>query len=422
MFNKISQLLLFFFIILIFSSAMAQSAEIKKDEIIAVVNDRVILRSDVEEEIKKIETTVLVKDFADLTEREILDKILEKMILDNLLIQATERFGINISDIAVENSLKQIAQKESVSLTQLRNNIINSGKNYQEYVEELRTKIAVDELFRTQFYSRIRVSDDEIENFLKNEKLPGTVESEYDISELVILDESKTTDKFKIDELFSDLTTLDFEEVKNKYTNFNIEINHHGKTKENELPDIFVRALKGLNANSYTKVIESGIGYHILKLNNLESGGQIFVNEYKVYHILLRPDVMTAEKEIQEKLFKLRDEIKGLDEFINFAKRYSEDKASGVKGGDLGWVRVSSLVKEFSDVMMKTPVKKISDPFKSRFGWHILYLENIRSIDDTDTRMKKNAAHQIRIIKAQREREDWIAKLREQAYIEIKDF
>ena len=422
MFNKISQLLLFFFIILIFSSAMAQSAEIKKDEIIAVVNDRVILRSDVEEEIKKIETTVLVKDFADLTEREILDKILEKMILDNLLIQATERFGINISDIAVENSLKQIAQKESVSLTQLRNNIINSGKNYPEYVEELRTKIAVDELFRTQFYSRIRVSDDEIENFLKNEKLPGTVESEYDISELVILDESKTTDKFKIDELFSDLTTLEFEEVKNKYTNFNIEINHHGKTKENELPDIFVRALKGLNANSYTKVIESGIGYHILKLNNLESGGQIFVNEYKVYHILLRPDVMTAEKEIQEKLFKLRDEIKGLDEFINFAKRYSEDKASGVKGGDLGWVRVSSLVKEFSDVMMKTPVKKISDPFKSRFGWHILYLENIRSIDDTDTRMKKNAAHQIRIIKAQREREDWIAKLREQAYIEIKDF
>ena len=401
---------------------MAQSAEIKKDEIIAVVNDRVILRSDVEEEIKKIETTVLVKDFADLTEREILDKILEKMILDNLLIQATERFGINISDIAVENSLKQIAQKESVSLTQLRNNIINSGKNYPEYVEELRTKIAVDELFRTQFYSRIRVSDDEIENFLKNEKLPGTVESEYDISELVILDESKTTDKFKIDELFSDLTTLDFEEVKNKYTNFNIKINHHGKTKENELPDIFVRALKGLNANSYTKVIESGIGYHILKLNNLESGGQVFVNEYKVYHILLRPDVMTAEKEIQEKLFKLRDEIKGLDEFINFAKRYSEDKASGVKGGDLGWVRVSSLVKEFSDVMMKTPVKKISDPFKSRFGWHILYLENIRSIDDTDTRMKKNAAHQIRIIKAQREREDWIAKLREQAYIEIKDF
>ncbi len=422
MFNKISQLLLFFFIILIFSSAMAQSAEIKKDEIIAVVNDRVILRSDVEEEIKKIETTVLVKDFADLTEREILDKILEKMILDNLLIQATERFGINISDIAVENSLKQIAQKESVSLTQLRNNIINSGKNYPEYVEELRTKIAVDELFRTQFYSRIRVSDDEIENFLKNEKLPGTVESEYDISELVILDESKTTDKFKIDELFSDLTTLDFEEVKNKYTNFNIKINHHGKTKENELPDIFVRALKGLNANSYTKVIESGIGYHILKLNNLESGGQVFVNEYKVYHILLRPDVMTAEKEIQEKLFKLRDEIKGLDEFINFAKRYSEDKASGVKGGDLGWVRVSSLVKEFSDVMMKTPVKKISDPFKSRFGWHILYLENIRSIDDTDTRIKKNAAHQIRIIKAQREREDWIAKLREQAYIEIKDF
>ncbi|MEC7832165.1 MAG: peptidylprolyl isomerase [Pseudomonadota bacterium] len=420
--KRIYQKLLLFVFMIIMTTTFTHSSEVKKDEIIAVVNDQVILRSDVDEEIKKIEQSVLVKEFANLTEREILDKILEKMILDNLLIQATKRFGINISDIAVENALKQIAEKENVSLNQLRTNIINSGKNYQQYVEDLRTKIAVDELFRTQFYSRIRVSNDEIENFLKNEKLPGTAESEYDISELVILDESKSLDKFDIDKLSSDINTFGFEEAKNKYKNFNIEIKHHGKTKESGLPDIFVKALKGINTNSYTKVIESGIGYHILKLNNKEGAGQVFINEYKVYHILLTPDVMTTEKEIQEKLFELRNEIKSLDEFINFAKRYSEDKASGVKGGDLGWVRVNSLVKEFSDVMMKTPVKKISDPFKSRFGWHILYLENIRSIDDTDARMKKNAAHQIRIIKAQREREDWVAKLREQAYIEIKDF
>ncbi|MED5429812.1 MAG: SurA N-terminal domain-containing protein, partial [Pseudomonadota bacterium] len=188
--KRIYQKLLLFVFMIIMTTTFTHSSEVKKDEIIAVVNDQVILRSDVDEEIKKIEQSVLVKEFANLTEREILDKILKKMILDNLLIQATKRFGINISDIAVEDALKQIAEKENVSLNQLRTNIINSGKNYQQYVEDLRAKIAVDELFRTQFYSRIRVSNDEIENFLKNEKLPGTAESEYDISELVILDES----------------------------------------------------------------------------------------------------------------------------------------------------------------------------------------------------------------------------------------
>ena len=420
MFYKLTKLLLTLSLLIFVGNIY--SAEIKKDEIIAVVNDRVILRSDVNQEIKKIEKTVFVKEFANLSDREILDKLLEKMIMDSLLVQATERYGINISDIAVENALKQIAQRENVSISQLRTNIINSGKNYQEYVEQIRTKIAVEELFRTQFYSRIRVSNDEIENFLKNEKARGVVETEYDISEFVVIDESKTIDKFNIDKMYTDLSTLGFEKTKSKYIDFKTEINHHGKTKETSLPDIFVSALRNLGADSYTRIIESARGYHILRLNNVTNGGQVFVNEYKVYHILLQPDVMTTENEIKEKLFKLRNEIKDIDGFINYAKRYSSDKASGIKGGDLGWVRVSGLVKEFSEVMMKTPVKKISDPFKSRFGWHILYLENIRSVDDTYTIMKKNAEHQIRINKAQREREDWVGKLREQAYIEIKDF
>ena len=141
MFYKLTKLLLTFSLLI--SASTLYSAEIKKDEIIAVVNDRVILRSDVNQEIKKIEKTVFVKEFANLSDREILDKLLEKMIMDSLLVQATERYGINISDIAVENALKQIAQRENVSISQLRTNIINSGKNYQEYVEQIRTKLSL---------------------------------------------------------------------------------------------------------------------------------------------------------------------------------------------------------------------------------------------------------------------------------------
>ena len=142
------------------------------------------------------------------------------------------------------------------------------------------------------------------------------------------------------------------------------------------------------------------------------------INEYLISEILIKKVV--DENKLEIEIEELKNKIK-IEGFENVAKSLSIS-TSGIKGGDLGWVRVSGLVKEFSEVMMKTPVKKISDPFKSRFGWHILYLENIRSVDDTYTIMKKNAEHQIRINKAQREREDWVGKLREQAYIEIKDF
>ena len=104
------------------------------------------------------------------------------------------------------------------------------------------------------------------------------------------------------------------------------------------------------------------------------------------------------------------------------AKKYSDDKASGFKGGDLGYQRTSALVKEFADVMKKTPLKKISEPFQSRFGWHILYVENIRSVDDTKSKVRNNIAKMIRVNKAKVERDDWVAKLKDQAYIEIKEF
>ena len=147
-----------------------------------------------------------------------------------------------------------------------------------------------------------------------------------------------------------------------------------------------------------------------------------FVNEYKVSHILLKADVMTSNDTIREKLIKMRNEIKDLEDFKVFAKKYSADKASGFRGGDLGYVRTEGLVPAFASKVKTTPIKKISDPFQSRFGWHILYIENMRSIDDTNTIVRKNVAQRIRVDKAQRERDDWVAKLKDQAYIEIKEF
>ena len=131
---------------------------------------------------------------------------------------------------------------------------------------------------------------------------------------------------------------------------------------------------------------------------------------------------MTTDEDIKNKLFKLKNEIANIDDFILIAKKYSDDKASGYKGGELGYQRSTALVKEFADVMKKTPLKKISEPFQSRFGWHILYVENIRSVDDTKSNIRKNIAKIIRADKAKVERDDCVAKLKDQAYIEIKEF
>ena len=131
---------------------------------------------------------------------------------------------------------------------------------------------------------------------------------------------------------------------------------------------------------------------------------------------------MTSDREVKQKLFELRDKISNVDEFAENAKKYSVDYASAYNGGDLNWQRSKNLVPEFAVVMEKTPIGTVSDPFPSKFGWNILYVENKRTINDAKSIIRKNVANAIRADKAKREREDWKASLKDQAFIEIKDF
>jgi len=392
------------------------------DKIIAIVNDEVILKSEVQESINNLSSDVIKTEFSQLGEKEIINKVIDKLINDNLLLQAAERFGINISDIALEQKVNNVAKEQNISITQLRNNIIQSGQDYTKFIENLRNKMTIEALFVTQFYSRANVTEEEVENFLKREQINDSGNVEYDLREFVINDEKKEINKDLINKIYSSVTNNGFNLTKKMFEDINISINVLGISKENTLPNIFVTALKNKILDKYTDVIESSKGYHILEINNVINKSSAFVNEYKVRHILLVPDVMTTDVETQKNLNELRNQISDIDSFINFAKKHSQDKGSGYKGGDIGWVRMKSVVREFGEVMMKTPTKKISDPFKSRFGWHILYIENIRSVNDTKTIIRKNVANRIRMQKAEREREDWMAKLKDQAFIELKEF
>ncbi|MAR78585.1 MAG: hypothetical protein CMD43_06575 [Gammaproteobacteria bacterium] len=410
-----------FLMLLVMVSSIAPYANEYNDRIIAIVNDKVILKSEVQEAIDYLPPEV-VKDLQLLNDKEIINKVLQSLIDTNLLLQAAERFGIKISDIALENKLVELANNQKLTINELRNQVVNSGQNYIKYVENIRNKMTIETLFVSQFYSRMNVTEEEVENFIEREKINQLGNMDYDLIELVIIDEDKTLDPSIANNIYQDIIIHGFKYVQKNYQSHKININNLGKINQEKLPDIFLKALNNKLDDQYTDLISSSKGYHVLKILDSVNKSSSIVNEYKVRHILLKPNVMSKDTEILEKLINMRNSIKNVDDFSLYAKRHSEDKISGFKGGDLGYVRTKSLVKEFADVMMKTPVEKISDPFKTRFGWHILYIENIRSIDDTKTIVRTNIANTIRAEKAKRERDEWVAKLKRQAYIEIKEF
>ncbi len=392
------------------------------DRIIAIVNDKVILKSEVQNVIDNLSPEIISKEYSMLSDQEIINKAIQDLVETSLLIQAADRFGIKISDIALENELQRIASTQNLSINDFRKTVIDQGGNYSKFIDDLRNKMTIETLFVSQFYSRMNVTEEEVENFIKRENINQHGNIEYDLIEFVIEDERKELDKDVINDIYSSILKQGFNNTKVQYNNVNIKIKNIGLVQQDKLPNIFLGALRGKLNDKFTEIITSSKGYHVLNVVDSVNKTSTIVNEYKVRHILLKPNVMTNSDEIKKNLLDIKNEIKDLDDFILFAKKFSEDKGSGYKGGDLGYQRPEALVKEFSDIMKNTPLKKISDPFQSRFGWHILYVENMRSIDDTKSLVRKNVANIIRSNKAKAERDDWVAKLKEQAYIEIKEF
>ena len=404
------------------TTALFANAADYDDRIIAIVNDRVILKSEVQNVIDNLSPEIISKEYSMLSDEEIINKAIQDLVETSLLIQAADRFGIKISDIALENELKRIASTQNLSINDFRKTVINQGGNYSKFIDDLRNKMTIETLFVSQFYSRMNVTEEEVENFIKREDINQHGNIEYDLIEFVIEDERKELDKDIINDIYSSILRQGFNNTKVQYDDVNIKIKNIGLVQQDKLPKIFLEALRGKLNDKFTELITSSKGYHVLNVVDSVNKTSTIVNEYKVRHILLKPNVMTNSEEIKKKLLDMKNEIKDLDGFILFAKKFSEDQGSGYKGGDLGYQRPKALVKEFSDVMKNTPLKKISDTFQSRFGWHILYVENMRSVDDTKSLIRKNVANVIRSNKAKSERDDWVAKLKEQAYIEIKEF
>ena len=392
------------------------------DRIIAIVNDKVILQSEVQNAIDNLTQDEITKEFSTLNERDIIKKVVDKLINESLLIQAAERFGINISDIALEKNILSLAAKENLTINEFREKIIKSGIKYDVFVSKIRDKMTVEALFVSQFYARMNVTEEEVDNFIRRENIDEYGQLEFDLIELVIEDEEKIISSDVVKEIYNFSKENTFLSAKDNFKNVEINVRNIGVVKKNELPNLFVEALLDRRDGEVTDIIKSSRGYHILKIVSVSNKASTMIDEYKVRHILIKPNPMKTDKDVKNQLFEIRNTIKDVDDFSDIAKKYSEDNVSAIRGGDLNWQRTKNLVPEFADVMKKTPIGTISDPFASQFGWHILFVENKRTVDDARSIIRKNVAQAIRVNKAKREKDDWMAKLKDQAYINIKEF
>ena len=398
------------FLIILSTLALFNITYALEDKIIAIVNDNVVLNSELNNKLATINLEGTSRLEAAKLKRDVLDKIIEESLLE----QAANRLGIYISDIDLQNRIKLIAQNQNLTVLQLKDAVEARNINYLKYLKNLRKRIQIEELFRIQFTSRAYISEEEIQSYLKSNKFEN-IANVVNIREYLIEDEPNQLDFSKVNILVKGIKANGLEDTKNRYPNMKIKITNLNETPFTKLPDIYQSNLNILDKDSYTNLFKTGKGYVFLKMVS----STMYSEEYKVSHILLKTNPMENLKSLKETFYRIKREASEKNNFSDHAQKHSLDKASAIKGGSLGWINKKSVVQEFGRVMTNINVGDISEPFKTQFGWHILYLEDKRIKNISKDLARNQVISVLKERKVKVAKREWLAKLKDQAYIEI---
>lgn len=408
-------------------SALAMAERQPLERIVAVVDDNIILQSELGKEIRQIKRRILNSGQQPPSDEILRKQVLEHLIVKTIQQQSAKRYGIKVDDAMLNDQINRIAAENGISVSQLKSRVEQDGMNYLDYRETLRDEIAMQQLRQRAVYDRIVISEQEIDDFLAQNPI-GSNNVEYKLGHILVgIPETATPEdvqaaRAKVDTIFQALqeganfadTAISQSEGQRALQGGDL-----GWLKRSQIPTAFAKAVEPLQKGDITAPIRSPSGFHILKLYDLRGEQRRVVQQVHARHILIRPDTITSEEQARKKIAQLRKRIVQGEDFAELAKAHSAD-GSAAEGGDLGWASSNQYVSAFKKAVDSLPLNKISEPVRTRFGWHLIEVLERRNYDETDEYRRSLAMQQLREQKAAEEEELWLRRLRDQAYVEYR--
>ena len=400
------------------------------DRIAAVVNDGVVLQSDLEEQVLLVAQRLQAQGLDLPAESVLRQQVLERLILQEIQMQRAQRAGIRIGDENLNEALAEVAERNGIPLARLPEALVSQGIDYAAYRESIRKELTLQVLRQRDVIQRINVSPRELEQFLEKQKSRPSELNEYDLSHILIAVPQAATPA-QLDEAAKRAADVgerarrgeDFSQLAVAYSNSQtaLEGGALGWRRGPEIPTVLADLVARLKPGEVSEPLRTPSGYHIVKLNEVRGSDlQTVIEQVNARHILLKPTEIQDDATVEQRLRTLRERIVAGEDFAGLAKTLSEDPGSAAEGGDLGWTGPGTFVPEFEAVLGRLAENEISQPFRTQFGWHIIQLLGRRQFDNTDELRRQRAFAQLRESKADEETELWLRRLRDEAYVDVK--
>ena len=391
------------------------------DKIVAIVDDDIILASELDTRIESIQANIQRSGKEGPPPEQLRKEVLDLLILENIQLQLANRYGLRIEDEELNAAVARIAASNNLTLAQFQQALTASGASYLAVREQISKEMILQRVQMGNVNQRIQISDQEIQSFLKSEEGRQRTAPEYHFSHVLIpvASDASSAERQKAESLAISLSTKmrAGKNIDNANNAFNIS--DLGWRKSTELPSLFTEVAAKMNDNDVSEPIKSASGFHIIQL--LESRGvKQMVKQTRASHILLKPSAIRSEAQTIALAKDLRQRILNGESFRDLAKEYSEDIGSAQEGGDLGWTTPGQLVPEFQKAMDETNPGEIHEPIASNYGWHVIKVVERRNQDVTADMRKQIARNIIHERKYADELDIWLRKIRSEAFVDIK--
>ena len=406
------------------SSSMSLFAQ-PTDQVVAVVDNSIILKSDLDQSIAEIKHQLEAQKKTVPPAQYLQQQALDQLILRQAQLEQVKRYNIKPNEKELNEAvLKVAAQSGSKSLEAFQQNLDAIAPNtYESLRNRIGEDLAVNRLRQQMVMSRIKISDQDIENFLKTPQGQAALGNQVHVLH-VRISGKQDVEKVAKEVQAALKESNDITSIDKKFTSANVKVESAdmGFRNLSEIPSELAARVSPLQTGQITDLITVSDGIHILKLLERKGAEQkALVPQYQVRHILIQPSEVVSPENAKQQIDSIYNRLKAGEDFAVLASTFSNDPGSARDGGSLGWVNPGVMVPEFETKMKSTPVGQMSAPFQSQFGWHILQVTDTRQQDMTREYQERMARQILGERQFDAELDSWLREIRSNAFVEIKD-
>lgn len=399
------------------------------DRIVAVVNEDVITRRDLDDRMRVVSVQLRERGTpappTDVLEKQVLDR----MIYTRVQLQFAKETGLRVDDGQLDSAIARIAENNKITPAKLRETLEKDGVSFAKFREDIRDEIVMSRLREREVDNKITVAESEIDNLLNALKSQDGKTEEFDLSHILVrVPEQASPEQLRDRRARAEQALAqikggtDFRQVAASFSEApdSVQGGAMGWRELARLPSIFAETVKSMSPGEVSAILRSPNGMHIVRLNGRRGQtAPVIVTQTHPRHILIKTSEVVSEGDARERLVKLKERLDNKADFAELARLQSED-GSASRGGDLGWLSPGDTVPEFEKAMDALKVGEISGPVRSPFGWHIIQVIERRNEDMSKQRERLQARASLREQKADEAYQEWLRQLRDKAFVEFR--